>query len=425
MSPGLSILALLLAAVPAAGPAAEPAAGAPLEFGVFVLRVLEANPDLAAARANLPIAEAQIEIAKELPDPQLSAGLNQYDVTGRGNPPITEVQVTVPIELGGKRSARVAVARAGVEAARFDYDESVRALRAAAANSFADSLRARLVLAQKERVLANLQRLVSVNEKRLAAGDVAEVALLQSRVEAQQFRSEVLAAEGERRALDLALLALLGPQEVPPRRLDLAGDLRSLPGQVDAGRVVATVERRPDVLAAAARADQAARQVSLEEAKRVIDVSVGVGWQHVFPVGGSPGAPSADLVVASLAIPLPFSRVYRGELDAAAASRQQAENQLRAVRARAESEVRQALARFEAAAERVALYDSGVLGDARSVLEKTLYNYERGGATIVDVLIAQRTESDVNLAYFDALADRAHALATVEQASGLAGLVRY
>ncbi|HTX69377.1 MAG TPA: TolC family protein, partial [Thermoleophilia bacterium] len=210
-----------------------------------------------------------------------------------------------------------------------------------------------------------------------------------------------------------------------PSRLELGGDLRVLPGRVDTETVLAAAQRRPDVLAAEARAEQASRQLSLEEAKRVIDVSVGVGWQHVFPSGGSASGPTAELLVASLTVPLPFSRIYRGELDAAAAARQQVESQLRSTRAKAESEIGQALARFSAAAERVALFDSGVLDDARSVLEKTLYNYQRGGATIVDVLIAQRTESDVNLAYFDALSDRAHALAAVEQASGLADLVQF
>ncbi len=420
-----ALMCLHAATAVAAEPAQLPAKA--LDFPTYVKRVLELNPDLAAARSNLPIAEAQIEIAKEFPDPQLSAGLNQYSLTGHGDlyPPITEMQVSVPIELGGKRGARVAVARAGVEAARFDYEESVRAMRAAATNSFADSLHARLVLAQKERVLANLLRLVSINERRLAAGDVAEVALLQSRVEAQQFRSEVAAAVGERTALDVALLQLWGPQPARPAKLELGGDLRSLAGRVDTDMVLATAQRRPDVLAAGARVEQASRQLSLEEAKRVIDVSVGVGWQHVFPPAGSGSGPTAELLVASLTVPLPFSRVYRGELDAAAAALQQAESQLRSVRAKAESEIGQALARFAAAAERVALFDTGVLDDARSVLEKTLYNYQRGGATIVDVLIAQRTDSDVNLAYFDALSDRAHSLAAVEQASGLTDLVQF
>jgi outer membrane protein TolC len=83
------------------------------------------------------------------------------------------------------------------------------------------------------------------------------------------------------------------------------------------------------------------------------------------------------------------------------------------------------LARFEAAAGRVKLYDAGTLADADAVLEKTLYNYQHGGATLTDYIVAERTASDVHLAHLDALNDRAHALAALEQASGLSDLVRF
>jgi cobalt-zinc-cadmium efflux system outer membrane protein len=85
---------------------------------------------------------------------------------------------------------------------------------------------------------------------------------------------------------------------------------------------------------------------------------------------------------------------------------------------RVEKKVREAIARYEAAAARVRLYAKGVLVDADQVLEKSLYNYQRGGATLVEVLVAQRTDNDVYLSYYDSLADAAHALVSVEQASG-------
>lgn len=404
-------------------PAAAPVR---LEFRSYLDRVLAANPDLGTARESVAIAGAQVDVARIFPDPDLSVGATQVDLWHQGIPNAAGVQLGLPVELGGKRGARIAVARSGVEAARLDYDDAVRTLRANAANAFADSLHARLVVALLEQEHESLARLVAINERRLAAGDVAEVAVVQSRVEASQFQAGVLAAVGERKAADAALLQLLGPAQVGAAdALDLSGDLRAAGAVVDAPRLLAMLENRSDVRAARARVEQAARQVTLEQANRVPDVTLGASWQHSFPVGGSAALPAADTVGASLSIPLPFSRVYAGALQAALAARRQAESQLASVRARAESELRQALARFEAAAERVRLYDSGTLSDAETVLEKTLYNYQRGGATLVEYLVAQRTSADVHLAWFDALSDRARALAGVEQASGLTDLVRF
>jgi len=96
-------VALLLLVGP--GAAADEAKGAApgLEFGEYLRQVLAANPDLRAARASIDIAKAQIDVAKVFPDPDLTIGVNQYDVTRRGNPSMAGAQLSVPIELGGKR----------------------------------------------------------------------------------------------------------------------------------------------------------------------------------------------------------------------------------------------------------------------------------------------------------------------------------
>jgi len=61
----------------------------------------------------------------------------------------------------------------------------------------------------------------------------------------------------------------------------------------------------------------------------------------------------------------------------------------------------------------------GVLADADKVAEATLYSYQRGGATLLEVLDAQRTVNEVYLDYFDALAQHAKALVAVEASAGL------
>jgi outer membrane protein, heavy metal efflux system len=388
-----------------------------LSFTAYLRRVLSANPDLAAARATLDVARAQIDVAKVFPDPELNLGVNQYDLTRRGNPTILGTQLSLPIELGGKRRARVALAQSGDAAAGFDYADAERALRALAANAFIDALHARLVVGQKRSSLGHLQHLVEVNQRRLAAGDIAEIELVQSRVELQQFRADVLDAEGEEEAAETVMAQLLGDQA--SLRVYARGELYTAAPSLDRAALAAGIDRRGDIRAAVARVEGARRQLDLEHAKRVVDVTVGVGWLHSLPEGGGAGLPSADMVAASVSVPVPLSRIYRGEIAAAESAQRQAQSQLQAVRVRAVAELYEAFARFRSAARRVAVYDEGTLLDANAVLEKTLYSYQRGEASLVEVLIAQRTASETQLAYLDALADRAHALVAVGQAAGL------
>jgi outer membrane protein, heavy metal efflux system len=410
-----------LAQAPAAA-VSQPSEAASLTLDSYLKRVVAGNYDLIAQRTTLTTAEAQIAIAKIFPDPELTAGLLAYDVTHQGNPTSAIVSLGVPLQIGGQRGARVDVAEAGLSAARAELEDFLRGLRAKAATGYADALHARLVQLRKERTLESLSRLVAVNEQRLRAGDIGESALLQSRVEAQQFRAAVLQAEGDVRQADLTIISLLGSQSnaFMGRKLDLEGDLRRAAERTfePEALVASAIATRPDLKATERRLDAAAKQVELAHRNRIIDVTIAATWQHNFSVNSPAPIPSADLFGGTLSVPIPFSRLYKGELTAAYASRAQADATFRGTRVKVEVEVRQAIAGYEAASARVKLYTGGVLSDADQVLEKTLYNYQRGGATLVEVLVAQRTVDDVYLSYYDALADAAHALINLEQAIG-------
>jgi cobalt-zinc-cadmium efflux system outer membrane protein len=151
----------------------------------------------------------------------------------------------------------------------------------------------------------------------------------------------------------------------------------------------------------------------------VIDLSVGGTWQHDFATTQGVGAPRADLLGVTLSVPLPFSRIYHGDLDAAYGGELQTKAIVESVHLQVDTEVRQALARYSAAVAQVELYTEGVLSDADRVLDQSLYNYQRGGASLVEVLVAQRTVDDVYVSYYDALQAADRALVSLELAAGI------
>lgn len=433
LRPGLALMFAALAMVTASraeppapstqlGMSAPPSGSAErFTFKTYLQRVGTANLDLAAQRASVSIAQAQIAVAKVFPDPQVTAGLGQYDLSQNGNnPTAATLALNMPLQIGGQRRKRVALAEANLSASEADLQDFLRELRATAANAYIDDLHARLVLDRQRLSLTSVERLVAANEQLLRAGQIGEVTLLQSRVEANQFRAQVLDAEGNVKMADLALAELLGREgrAMANNTIDVGGDLRtSGERSFDVPTLVCkAVTARPDLIAAWRRLSAASKQIELARANRVIDVAVGAQWSHYFVLPGA--QPPADLIGATLTVPIPFSRLYRGELDTALATHTQAGFTVNAVAVKVEIEVRTAVVKYEAAAQRVKLYTSGVLSSADQVLERTLYNFQRGGATLVEVLVAQRTDNDVYLSYYDALADAAHALVAVEQASG-------
>jgi cobalt-zinc-cadmium efflux system outer membrane protein len=416
--------------------------GRGVHFPEYLALVGRANLDLAAERANVPIAVAQIAMAKVFPDPALTAGLAAIDVSNQGAPTASSVGVSETIELGGKRAARVAVAEAGAAGASTALEDFMRGLRATAANAFVDSLATRLVLDRKRLTLDRLERLVGVNEQRLRAGDIGEVALTQSRVEAQRFRGEVVLAEAEVRVADLSLRAQVGtmhgagasgapgtpgtpgtPEAAGPgsgQALTPVGDLALPPRHFDVEALIADAKvRRPDVRARQLALEGARAHIRLAHANRWVDLGVNLGWQHSGAGTGGFAQPAFDALSALFTVPIPFSHVYRGELDAAQAGELQAAVQVAAAELRVEVDVRQALERYSASLEQIEIYTGSLLTDSEKVLDSILYNYQRGGATLLEVLEAQRTANEVFLAYYDALTNHARALVALEQAAGI------
>lgn len=428
-------VACLVGATPASPeqpPAVAPPAAAPataagtLSLRDFLAEVAAANLDYAAARYNVPIAEAQLEIARVFPNPTLTGGTAGRDITDSGSqkePANNELGVAQTVELGGKRRRRVTVAQANLAQAAATLDDFYRTLRGSAATAFVDALTKRRIVEEKERSAAALDQLVEANRKMLEVGDIGEIDLTQSRVDALQLHADRLAAESDAQVAAIALEQLLG-RRVPDAAaapLVPAGNLERPARGFDAAALVAdALRQRPDVIAARRAFDSARASIAVASALAVPDLSLAFTYQDnersrntIAP------APAFSSIGLSVSLPVPLFNRYRGELEAARQTAAQAEATLRGAELRAEVDVRQALARYQLANQRAAQFQGGALDDAAAVFRGKVFSYQHGAATLLDVLNAQRAESDVRLGYLNALDERAKALIGLEQAANI------
>ncbi len=388
-----------------------------ISFEEYLSQVGKGNLELAAQKLNVPIAEAQISLARVFPEPVLSAGVSSIDVSNNGSPTSYDVGLSQTIEIGGKRGSRIEVAQAGTSQAKSDLDDFFRTLRSNATDDFIDALHARLVLDRKKQTQEAFARLVAVNAERLRAGDIGQIAYIQSRVESQRFVSEVLAAEGDAENARLALGLRLGASAggIAP-----SGSLKIASRTFDVDILVARAESsRPDLQSKRYAVEVAEGKLHLAHANRWEDLTLNVGYGYSAPGGGAFAQPAFSSLNFGFSIPLPLARIYNGEVDAAVAGSTQATLVLRQGELAVGIEVRQALARYQAAVRRVELFTGGVLSDADKVAEATFYSYQRGSATLLEVLDAERTVNVVYLDYFDALAEHAKALVAVEASASL------
>jgi cobalt-zinc-cadmium efflux system outer membrane protein len=130
-------------------------------------------------------------------------------------------------------------------------------------------------------------------------------------------------------------------------------------------------------------------------------------------------SPNFNLLNFGFSVPLPVFNSFRGEYLVATNTVLQSEKTLRSVELKAEIDVRQNFERFRFAKTRAAKYEGPILELSAKVLEARLAAYKTGGATLLDVLTAQKADTDVRLASIDALSERAKALVALEQAANI------
>lgn len=448
-----ALRSMLIAAFVLAPLHASAQASATISFSQYLDRVLDRNLDLAATRRDVTAAEARVQIGARLPDPTLSGGLISFDIshptrterrtdTQAGDPSRPVCQYTgapgspacvtqlptvvgaaldVPIELGDQQGGRMDLARVGVTQAGTDVDDAIRTLRGQAGGYWVETLATQLDLERLRQTLASLEALVHMNQARVDAGAIGDVELVQSRVEAQMFRAQVLIGEGAASAALLGLAALLGADEDAAPTFAPVGDLGVAPHTFDLAQLVdEAMQNRPDLRRIQLDIDGARAARRLAEAQRWGSIDVMASWLYSVPgLDTQYGQTDYHAVGLMVAIPIPFRLFWHGEIDEANAMEQAADARYQQARQRLEVEIRQVLTRYEAAVQARALFDQSVIADAEHVLEATRYQYEHGGASLVAVLVAQRTVNEVYAAYIDALQVHAHALVDVETAAGI------
>ena len=182
-----------------------------------------ASPELSGARREVEAIEATIIQAQVRPNPELATLIEDTQKATR----TTTLQLNQPIELGGKRAARIDAAERGRDAASAELDAKRAEIRAAVVAAFFDVLIAqeRLRLAQGSVELA--QRASGAASRRVAAGKVSPVEETKARVAEASVRIELTLAVSE---LATARKRLAGIWGNPAPRFERAeGDLDALP----------------------------------------------------------------------------------------------------------------------------------------------------------------------------------------------------
>lgn len=363
------------------------------------------NPELASARLELQAMEAAEQQAGARPNPEL--GLLVEDT--RSATRTTTVQWSQPIELGGKRSARLAAAARAREQAGVALLSKQAELRAAVSSAFFEVLSAQ---EQSRLVQASLdlaRHATSIAGKRLQAGKVPPLEHAKAQVAEAGVRSELAQAQSDLLLARQRLASFWGAGQVSFDRAD--GNAEVLPGMPSDQDLGEQMTQAPAIRLA--QLDIARRQAlsSGERAKRVPDLTVTLGAKRDAEQGRTQA-------VMGLSIPLPIMDSNQGNLLEALRREDQAREALSAATSRLQAEVSQAVEKLRLTHQQVQMLRAEVLPTAQSAYDAAVKGYELGKFAFLDVLDAQRTLFQLRQLILRSTADAYRAAAELDRLLG-------
>ena len=301
------------------------------ELTTFVRAVVEANPQVSAARAALDSSVALEGAAgRPLYNPELELEVEDADSETRA------IGISQTIDWGGKRRARTAVAESETRSIEADFLvvrwQVASDLLSALASYQTESDRSALASVRA----GTMRDFAELAEQRFDAGDISQIeldlaVLAYTDARIRQATASANVAEAKQSVSSLAIGS--PPTEWPAIQTELSA-LSVAPSQ--ASDLVMSL---PHVRAAQLRVAAAAARVELRQRERRLDPTLTLR-------GGTED--DETLVGLNVTIPLPIRNRFTYEVTAASAERRQAQQE-------ASNISRQAYARFQGAQERYQL----------------------------------------------------------------------
>ncbi|MEJ5896369.1 TolC family protein [Aquabacterium sp. G14] len=349
-----------------------------LSLDVAIAAALARHPQLRAVVLEREASAGATQQAGAWLNPELSTLVEDTRSATR----TTTLQLTQPMELGGKRLARIQAA----EAAQAQADLEVSAMRAQVTAQVMAAFHGLAMAQEKVRLSDELSRIATqareMAAKRVQAGKVSPVEEVKAQVAQAQALSAASAAQGEWRAAMSLLRQAVGNPDVRFDRVE--GIAGSLPSAQRWQPLTPLLEASPAMLRAQQEVMRRQALGALEKARRVPDVALTLGAKRDAQMGRSQA-------IAGVSLVLPLFDRNQGAILEATRREDKARVELEVIRADLQTQAEQALAQLEAALTQAQAMQRSVLPAARQAFAASTKGYELGKFGYLDVLDAQRT----------------------------------
>ncbi len=374
-----------------------------------VAYALENNGEIQALRNEVEAARALVKQAALRANPKLEASVAKQ-IGGADN--MEMAQGMLPLELGGRRAARIKVAQAELEIRELALENEERLLASEVRAKFGETLAQIKKLELLEKIIEVTAQGYDLIAARVTEGRTAPLEQNMLLVELNRLRSMRETAEGKTEIAMFELRNLIGMK--PEEALRLKDDFKNLianfatPDETSA----AAVRERPDLQGARAVEKLAVARLEQARAEGRIDASLKAGFQRTnmgFPVSGfdsngvlRPVQSVFNFFTFGVEIDLPIRNRNQGAIEAAIFEQEAAKRRIEFGELTVRREVSSAFARYNRAVRALTIFQNGVRDQADENLKVVWQTYELGKRTLSDYIAEERRFLEIENELVDA-----------------------
>lgn len=319
----------------------------------------------------------------------------------------TYLYLSQPVETGGKRAQRTAVAEAQVERARLERELVELQVVTAVKQAYWAASAAARIHAEAVASVSNFSGVLVYHENRVREGAMAEADLIKVRLEYERLQIAANSAELAATRARIELFRAMGQADDAHAALTDLAEAPATPPAADLERALAN---RPEMKLARQGREAAQAAVRLQRSLARPDVDVVAGYKQT---SGSP------TVLAGVQWTLPVNNRNQGNISAAEAAVRIAESEIAAQAALVRAEVAAAAAEVSMRRRQVTESLPRLREHASESARIALAAYREGGSDLLRLLDAERVRIEVETLYQRTLGEYRQSIAALEAALGV------
>lgn len=367
---------------------------------------MNANPRIAAAMHERDAAEGIRMQADTRLNPSLSTFIQDTSSETRQ----TTLEISQEIELGDKRSARVAAANLFLDKATIEIEHQRTEINANVVAAFYEVLAAqeRLTLSKSALNVADLS--LDAASKRVIAGKISPVEETKSKIAQSTAKIEMHHANSQLNRSRHQLSTLWG--EPTARFKSVIGQLAAIPETARLSELLLLLDHAPATKLATIEVASRAAITNIERSKAVPNITISAGVVNNQELNGR------NQALLGLSIPIPLFDQNKGNVQEAINRKYQAEDALTGIKNQLSANLSAQYDRLITAKQASETLHIEILPSAQSAFSAAKKGFNAGKFDFLDVLDAQRTLFQAQSQYIRALLEAHQSVAEIERILG-------